>query len=84
MTRADVRELEADLIQRASFGDQRPAKLRQPRIYAGIGLEKSVVSGNEGHKADAGLARGRIGGAVWGAGGEMVHLGKICGPGAEL
>lgn len=40
--------------------------------------------GAEGSKVDAGLGRGRSVPAIWGFGGEVIHLGKICGPATAL
>ncbi|KAL7422183.1 hypothetical protein Q5752_002829 [Cryptotrichosporon argae] len=67
--------------KRASFGQvQSPPQPRQPRKYAKVALAKSVESGAEGVRADAGLALGRSFRCSWGPNGELVHFGKICSP----
>ncbi|ORY25742.1 nuclear protein 96-domain-containing protein [Naematelia encephala] len=68
-------------IKRTSFGYiPKSPKLRQPRKYARVPLEQSLVAGYEGVKADAGLALGRSFRCSWGPNGELVHFGKICKP----
>jgi len=44
---------------------------------------KSVVRNQEGSAADAGLALGRSFRVGWGPGGQLVHLGNLCGPGTK-
>lgn len=43
-----------------------------------------MAKDSEGIRADSGLAWGRSGSAVWGFGGEVVHLGRVCGPRSDL
>lgn len=73
-------------VKRASFGEpaRRPPKLRQPRKYAKVALTDSSVAGGEGVRADAGLSLGRSFRATWGPNGQLVHIGKICAPGAKF
>lgn len=44
---------------------------------------KSVVQNQEGSTIDAGLALGRSFRVGWGPGGQLVHLGNLCGPGTK-
>ncbi|WOO81507.1 Nucleoporin [Vanrija pseudolonga] len=72
-------------VKRASFGESSsPPLIRQPRKYAKVPLADSFVGGNEGVRADAGLALGRSFRCSWGPNGELVHFGKICAPHAKF
>lgn len=72
-------------VKRASFGESsRPTKLRQPHKYAKVPLAESSVDNNEGLRVDSGLALGRSFRCSWGPNGELVHMGKICAPGADF
>ncbi|EIW69491.1 hypothetical protein TREMEDRAFT_62352 [Tremella mesenterica DSM 1558] len=72
-------------VKRTSFGEpQSPPRLRVPRKYARVPLEQCTVGGSEGIRADGGLALGRSFRCSWGPNGELVHLGKICSPRAQL
>ncbi|TXT13738.1 hypothetical protein VHUM_01105 [Vanrija humicola] len=80
-----VAKLDDRAVKRASFGESSsPPLLRQPRKYAKVPLAESFVSGNEGVRADAGLALGRSFRCSWGPNGQLVHFGKICAPGAKF
>ncbi|WVQ78080.1 hypothetical protein IAT38_000161 [Cryptococcus sp. DSM 104549] len=74
--------LDERAIKRTSFGNTQLSlpQLRQPRKYAKVALEGSVVKGGEGVGVDAGLALGRSFRCSWGPNGELVHFGKIGAP----
>jgi hypothetical protein len=67
---------ESILISRPAFAPIFDGKYTE----AIIPLTKSVVTGQEGSHADAGLALGRSFRVGWGPGGTIVHLGTLCGP----
>jgi nuclear pore complex protein Nup98-Nup96 len=69
------------VVQRASFAqDIGPPVFRPSRKYARVGITSSIANGYEGAHVDAGLAMGRSFRVGWGPGGQLVHLGSICGP----
>ncbi|ODN73518.1 hypothetical protein L202_08018 [Cryptococcus amylolentus CBS 6039] len=77
--------LDKRAVKRTSFGEP-PVSLpiiRQKRKYARVAVDESIEKGKEGVKVDAGLALGRSWRCSWGPNGELVHLGKICGPRAK-
>ena len=72
-------------IKRASFGIL-PAKadeLRVPRKYARVKLNEGSSARYLGVAVDSGLGLGRSFRASWGPNGELVHMGKVCGPNAK-
>ncbi|WRT66918.1 uncharacterized protein IL334_003883 [Kwoniella shivajii] len=82
----DIESLDNRAVKRTSFGETRvsPPKLRQPRKYARVLEDDSVIKGDEGIRVDAGLALGRSFRCSWGPKGELVHFGKITAPGATI
>lgn len=69
------------LFQRPSFGhDIDPPVFRPSRKYARVDIKSSIVNGTEGAYIDAGLSMGRSFRVGWAPGGQLVHLGSLCGP----
>ena len=86
----DIDSLDARAAKRSSSGAKTvsPPLLRQPRKYARVALEESVV-GKQGAEvesvsADAGLGLGRSFRCSWGPNGELVYSGKIGGVKSSL
>ncbi|KAF8962583.1 nuclear protein 96-domain-containing protein [Flammula alnicola] len=78
---SDGEGLRLDSRERATFAqDIDPLIFRPTRKYARVGITSSIANGNEGAYVDAGLAMGRSFRVGWGPGGQLVHLGGICGP----
>jgi len=74
------------MVQRSSFGENTvsPPRLRQPRKYARVAIEKSEVKDAEAVKVDAGLGLGRSFRCSWAPDGTLIHFGKVCAPTTSL
>jgi nuclear pore complex protein Nup98-Nup96 len=68
------------LWQRPSFAhDIDLPVLRPSRKYARVNIKSSIANGTEAAYTDAGLSMGRSFRVGWGPGGQLVHLGSLCG-----
>lgn len=77
---SDGEGVRADSRTRSSFAQNiEPAPFRPSRKYARVESSASAFTGHEEVFIDSGLSQGRSFRVGWGPGGQLVHLGKICG-----
>ncbi|KAF8137470.1 nuclear protein 96-domain-containing protein [Boletus edulis] len=84
-SRDSVGDGRLDSQERVSFAHDIDHPVYRPsRKYARVDISASAVAGNEGALADAGLALGRSFRVGWSSGGNLVHLGQLCGPSSQV